>query len=350
MKKLLLATTALAMSAGYAAADVTLSGDARMGLMYDGDDVMLTSRARVTFTLSGETDGGLAFGGSFRADNATGAAAGSAGSVFISGEFGKLSFGDVDGAALAATGDLYGVGLTGLGDRHEMQYVSRLVNGIDGTVGLVAGLPVSFPVGGGITANVTGVSSGLSAFPRALYTYTIDNFSVFASVGYSTSDEVTLNGNFSAGAIEVPASASFAADVSLMEAAIGAAYTFDAFTLAAGYENARLEVGGAGSFTAGHATLSAEYATDMVSVKAIVGKAMNDLEAVVPEDVQYGLGISTTFDATTVSAFARRDFFDVSHYGVGASYDLGGGASMVGGIAKSQGSDAVADFGLSFSF
>ncbi|MGL4413330.1 porin, partial [Roseinatronobacter monicus] len=90
MKKLLLATTALTLSAGVAAADVSLTGDARMGFIYDGDDVNLTSRARVTFTLSGETDTGMAFGGSFRADNAAGAAAGTGGSVFISGAFGRL--------------------------------------------------------------------------------------------------------------------------------------------------------------------------------------------------------------------------------------------------------------------
>ena len=35
MKKLLLATTAVALSAGVAAADVGLSGDARMGIAFN---------------------------------------------------------------------------------------------------------------------------------------------------------------------------------------------------------------------------------------------------------------------------------------------------------------------------
>ncbi|MEI2688029.1 MAG: porin [Cypionkella sp.] len=108
MKKILLATTILAASTGFASAEVALSGSAYMGLLNDfgaGDDTIFISRARVEFTLSGETDGGLAFGASFRADNARNgfglsANNGTAGSVYISGAFGKLSMGDVDGAAV----------------------------------------------------------------------------------------------------------------------------------------------------------------------------------------------------------------------------------------------------------
>ncbi|MEY4696252.1 MAG: hypothetical protein RIT14_680, partial [Pseudomonadota bacterium] len=127
MKKILLATTILVGTAGFAAAEVALSGDARMGVISGfGDvDTAFTSRARVAFTLSGETDGGLAFGGSFRADNAGAAASGTAGSVYVSGAFGKLSMGDVDGAALAAVGHVDGVGLTGLGDLNESLYVAN---------------------------------------------------------------------------------------------------------------------------------------------------------------------------------------------------------------------------------
>jgi outer membrane protein OmpU len=92
----------------------------------DGDDdIGFTSRARVTFTFSGETDGGLSFGASFRADNSSNAANGTAGSVFLSGAFGKISMGDVDGAAVAAVGHVDGVGLTGLGDRNESSFIAN---------------------------------------------------------------------------------------------------------------------------------------------------------------------------------------------------------------------------------
>ncbi|MBF9056284.1 porin [Rhodobacterales bacterium HKCCA1065] len=108
------ATTALALSAGAAVADVAVSGDGRMGIVNIsnavGADVQFSSRLRIAFTASGTTDGGLEFGGSVRADNAANGAAGTAGSVFISGGFGKLTIGDIDTAAEKAVGDVAGVG------------------------------------------------------------------------------------------------------------------------------------------------------------------------------------------------------------------------------------------------
>jgi hypothetical protein len=125
MKKVLLATTILAASAGFAAADVTVTGTARMGVIYDGaktdNELSFTNRVRIIFTASGETDGGLSFGASVRADNADEANDnGSTGTVFISGAFGTVTMGDVDNAFAALFGDLSGVGLTGLGDLNEL--------------------------------------------------------------------------------------------------------------------------------------------------------------------------------------------------------------------------------------
>ena len=128
MKKVLLATTVLAASAGFAAAEVTVGGDGRMGVTYTegaANELAFTSRIRISFTASGETDGGLSFGGSIRADNAAGGAAGTAGSVFVSGAFGKLTMGDVGGAAEFAVPHVDGVGLTGLGDMNENLYLSN---------------------------------------------------------------------------------------------------------------------------------------------------------------------------------------------------------------------------------
>ncbi len=151
MKNTLLASTALVLSVGAAAAadftmadtghdhSITLSGDARMGIIYNrveictegcvfsDYDARFTSRARVEFTGSGETDGGLGFGFSFRADNAGDAADGTGGSVFISQGGHTLAMGDVDSAAKAAVGDVSGVGLTGLGDYNEAGLAVTLV-------------------------------------------------------------------------------------------------------------------------------------------------------------------------------------------------------------------------------
>ena len=68
MKKVLFATSCLVAFAGAAAAEVAVSGDGRMGMVYDGDDMQFSSRARAKFTMTGESDSGLAFGAAFRVD------------------------------------------------------------------------------------------------------------------------------------------------------------------------------------------------------------------------------------------------------------------------------------------
>ncbi|MCL1627784.1 porin [Roseibaca sp. V10] len=277
MKKLLLASTALVMTAGYAAADVALSGSARMGIAYDSAaarELSFTSRARVVFTLSGETDGGLAFGGSFRADNAVGANAGTAGSVFVSGTFGRLSMGDVASAAEFIVGDLSGVGLTGLGDLNENTYL------------------------------------GNATRPAARYDYSMDGLTLALS-------------------IDNPSNAAFVYSV-----AVG--YEMNGFMGGIGYE----KVNSGASHTIGY--IGAEF--EGVTGKLTYGRSAGAN--------QYGLSISGSFDATTVTAFGRRDFAGATHYGLGASYDLGGGASLVGGIVRNDtgAGSTLADFGLNFSF
>jgi outer membrane protein OmpU len=130
MKKLLLATSALVMFAGAASAEIALSGSARMGLVYSDNgttsDTVFSSRVRIVFTASGETDGGIAFGASMRADqnggNADGTANGDS-TVFVSGAFGKLTMGDVGGAADALVGQTSGVGYGPNDGLHEIGFV-----------------------------------------------------------------------------------------------------------------------------------------------------------------------------------------------------------------------------------
>ena len=68
MKKVLFATSALVALAGAASAEVAVSGDGRMGMIYDGEDIQFSSRARAKFTMTGTSDSGLEFGGAFRVD------------------------------------------------------------------------------------------------------------------------------------------------------------------------------------------------------------------------------------------------------------------------------------------
>ncbi|MGY6697083.1 MAG: porin, partial [Roseinatronobacter sp.] len=255
MKKLLLATTALTLSAGVAAADVALSGNARMGVVYDGEDFGFNSRLRVQFTLSGETDGGLAFGGSIRADNADGAGGGNVdtggmtqGSVFISGEFGRLSMGDVAGAAEFIAGDLAGVGVTGLRFLNENTFLSNADRA------------------------------------AARYDYSIEGFT------------------FALSADEPRASDTYA---------VAVGYTFEGFGAGVGYEHA----GSGLNHIIGYASASFEG----VNIKATYGRASSDLVAAQGFDSrnQYGLSVSGSFDDVTVTAFGRRDFDSNTHYGLG---------------------------------
>ena len=143
MKKVLFATTATAALAigGMASAQgVALFGDARMGLGYninnDGsrshgdDDLRAVSRVRFGVNMTGETDSGITFGATIRADNAIGGQGGTlgqtAGSVFVSGSWGTLTMGDTNGADEQWVGDVPGdYSLTGLGDADETLFVSN---------------------------------------------------------------------------------------------------------------------------------------------------------------------------------------------------------------------------------
>ncbi|CUH40698.1 Porin [Jannaschia seosinensis] len=112
MKKVLFASTALVAFAGAASAEVTLSGFAEMGVFSGNggvattdDDAEFFTDIDVTFTLTGETDGGLVFGGSVDLDeggdgsdaNDNNREDGGA-TIFVSGAFGTLTMGDTDGA------------------------------------------------------------------------------------------------------------------------------------------------------------------------------------------------------------------------------------------------------------
>ena len=347
MKKLLLASTALVMSAGVAAAEVALSGNARMGFIYDGDDVLMTSRARVTFTMSGETDGGLAFGAKFDADDAVAAQGNTrmtSGTVFISGEFGKLTFGDTSSAARAAAGDLYGVGLTGLNDYNEVAYLDRVLFGADELLGV----SLQIDGGDGETPNYD---------TSALYEYSIDGFSGY--IGLSQRNKLS-GGDDWVGNITLAPGREVKQDM----VSVGASYTFEGFTGAIGYEYARVTDTAAPDLKASHLVASLEYQMDMFKAKGFVGQAGSDLGDFLDTNANtskthYGISAEGSFDATTVTAFAYRDFKKDTQLGLGVGYDLGGGASIKAGIVRERTtdiltgvttSDTIADLGLAFTF
>ena len=313
MKKTLLASAALVMSTGIAAAEVAVTGDGRMGVQsLNGGDVAFSSRIRIVFTASGETDNGLTFGGSIRADNAakaadtkhaTAAAAaaanptglatgllegdntssgggvtGKGGNVFVSGPFGTVTMGDTDGAAKKAVGQAAGVGYTGLGFLNEITYIAD--------VGL----------------------------PTARWDYTIGDLSLHASA-----DNPGPPGD---------------------QAVSGAmSYSIGDVGFGVGVE----KHGDDQNVVAG---LSA--ALGDASVKVVFGS--NDDNDATTDDDQYGASASFASGSATFTAFTSS-IGGNDHFGVGAAFDLGGGAAIKGGFVDGDSlTDSSFDLGITMSF
>ncbi len=305
MKKVLLATSILAASAGFASAEVAVSGSARMGLVHNstldlgGGQTYFSSRVRIVFTASGETDGGLTFGASMRADQTGGNNSDSGGdedgdsngdsTVFISGAFGKLTMGDVDGAADALVGQVSGVGYGPNDDLQEIGFI-------------------------GTTKTA------------AYYEYSTGSLTFGLGVGQTYDVDADLDTDD--------------------EASIAVKYSADGYSAALGYEENDTEslVSVSGSATFGAATVKARASDSDVA----------------GADTTYALSVDYVAGAITVTGF-YTDFgntgasLDTQHIGLGATYDLGGGARLAGGVVM-QNNDGIvpdetfADLGMKFSF
>ncbi|MCR9272280.1 MULTISPECIES: porin [Mameliella] len=152
MKKILFATTALVATAGVAAAEVSLTGFAEMGVV-DGDHLSTAqfhSDIDVTFNLSGEADNGLSFGATIDLDEAIDpnycsnplaggtntnlpnpACGESDMSVWIAYGGARLTMGDTDGALDWAMTE---VGIGGaIADDHTTHAGFNFNSGLDGT-------------------------------------------------------------------------------------------------------------------------------------------------------------------------------------------------------------------------
>lgn len=323
MKKILLATTMLVGGASIAAAEVSVSGTARMGIVSgfsdgvaangDESDVVFNSRVRVIFSLSNETDSGLAFGASIRADNAAAGASGDAGEVFVSGAFGKLSMGDVDGAAQMATGHVAGVGYVGIGDLNESTFLGA---------------------GDGATD------------PTALYEYSAGDFTVYVSV---------TNPQYDLGSATTRAT-------DLVAMAIGAKYTFGDYTVGLGYENLdgfRAAAVGAAVFPLvdntdlDHIVLKLSGNVAGFNVQGLIGQADGTLSgAVLNNAKQYAMSVGYTVDALSGTVFYTDDsaLGGSTAYGIGASYDLGGAAISGGIVQNVDTNESGFDLGITMSF
>lgn len=114
MKKILLATSALVMTAGLASAEgVEVSGAAAMWVANDGSNTTFNHSIDVTFSMSGASDSGFEFGASVTLQE-NGDTDGP-GSVWIASGGHKFAMGDVDSADAAVGVGMPDIGFDGLG-------------------------------------------------------------------------------------------------------------------------------------------------------------------------------------------------------------------------------------------
>lgn len=159
MKRTIIATTALVCAGGMAAADVSVTGSAELGVK-GGKEMksQLHRDIRVDFTLSGSTDTGLSFGAKARLHEADeeGGIDGRRQAVHISGAFGTLTLGDTDGGfdkALTEVGSA-----TSIADDHTSHPGYDENSGLDGGASLAnnpgAILRYDYTIGG-VTSSVS---------------------------------------------------------------------------------------------------------------------------------------------------------------------------------------------------
>lgn len=312
MKKVLLASSVLALSAGFASAEISFSGSAVMGVGDNGvtDNPRSILETYLTANASGETDSGLAFGfestmavystdgnvdvddGPYIADDGT--------SAYISGAWGKLSMGSV-------------------GEADEMP-------GTFSDIGGLAGLGVD-----DVAEYYTGDESGGRPSHDVNYTY-------------------------SGGALTAALSAHIGASGEGSGYALGLKYSFGDAYVGIGYNDDDGEATTA-ALQGASTTLYAGGTFGAFGVKAMYSDFNGDVAA--DDGDAFGLHVSYTVEALTLSAqYAEADRGaltpDYEAFGVGAAYDLGGGASVVGGVANitdgTRDDETVWEAGFSFSF
>lgn len=334
MKQVLFATSALVALSGAAAAEVSLKGDARLGMRYSDSLECATctdgtrsgwnvvSRARVQFVMTGETDSGLSFGARFRAHEADGARnyTRPTGVVWVEGAYGRLEAGDVDSAIEKAVGDLPGVGLTGLGDYNEFQYTSTDRYGMADNKGLV----YSYTFGDAtVYASFMDQYAGVTGNE-----YSGDAWSL--GVGYKLGQHTFGIGYSSDGVTVDPITGNVGAFKSTTWGISGGT-EWNGFTFKAVYIGTKAKPEGADNFDIRQYGLGAEY------------------------QMANGVGLSGFYRHVKTEYVGKADIT-----GIGATYDLGGGASVRGGIVHRKVKwDATgvdnstytdADFGLNFTF
>jgi outer membrane protein OmpU len=266
------------------------------------DKTTAINRFRIAFSGSGETDSGISYGISGRAEQSD---TNTSGSQYISGAFGKISMGDLDGAdEVAAGGGVAGVGLGGLGDLNDTKYQSS-----DHNLGYqysASGFTFAY-------SQDTSVTSGSNSAIGLKYSGDMGGATVTIGVGQSdvgTSSQTTMSAGVSMGGLTVKAATS------------------------------TNDNGPAVAFKAGTARADAA-----VYVADTLAAANADTD-------QTSFSISYAMDGMSVTGFSRTvstsGTADLDYTGFGFTYDMGG-ATLKAGVVDDN-NTSVMDLGVSFSF
>lgn len=278
-----------------------MDGSAIFGLAYNegatagSDSTTTLMETYLNIGASVETESGLSFGyaTSIAAYSTDGGLNDDGTSVYMSGAFGKLTFGSV-GEADEMAGGLSDIGLAGIG----IDNVAEVRTGDSGS---------------GQSHNVN-------------YSYSVGDLSLAVSAKVGATVAVANNDGY----------------------AVGVKYAMGDYYVGLGYNDTDIATTAAardGSTTSVYAggTMGA------ISVKAMY--ATFDSDAAATNDVDaYGVNVNYTMNATTISlGMADNDLDAKASYGLGVSHDLGAGAAIVGGVGSVNGTNK-AELGVSFSF
>jgi len=306
MKKILLASAALALSAGVAHSQaVTIGGQGRMGVQYNSNQFVtrtgtLTnwrteSRLQLNFSAAVQADHGLSFGGftRLRLQNVGGTATQDSTQMFsghrvwVEASGLRLTFGNQDGA-IATTGTAMGyLGGCGIGYEGGQQCGDSV-----GLLGAVTWFNSNGP--GGVN---TGTDQTIHA------RYTMGDWQAAVSAERSNGIEVAVKGRF------------------------------DAFTVAAGYQQNR-------GLSPRVITASAHYNGGAWGVGAIVAR--------IATNTNYAINANANLGGGNLYGYVGRVNTN-NAYGLSYSYGLGGGASITAG-AERVGGTTTGSVGVAFNF
>ncbi len=312
MKKVLLATSALIATAGMASADINLSGGARLGLVYSNgtgtaDSIRFEKRFTVNVDGSGETDGGLSFGGRIRLRSNEADTAGqlSSANVYIGNDTWRVTVGNTDGAMLNRVSYWGGsVGLTGLGYRNVSFNIGSSSWGL-----------ASFNSSGN-AGQVIRLDFNVGDFGVSLSSDNRGNFAPTIGLGSDHEDSIAVSYNFGDWKVAAGYASEGAGDDIWSLSAVG---KIGDFGLGLGYSD-RKTVGT-------KVTLEGSYSFGSTNVTAFVADTS--------EDVLGSAGIGALGSNT--------------EYGIGFTHSLGG-ATLAGGIVRDYTKTTAVDFGVRFKF